>query len=209
MPRPTRALAVRVALVVGLAAIALAVGLVLSRPPLTVAGSDRIAAVPHGVFSALGGRSQCQPGGTVPRGTRAVRLSLAANTGPSVSVRILLGSTLVTDGRREAGWGIDETVTVPVAPVPVSVSDARLCVVVGPAVEPIQGDGRAVNTNTLWLGAEYMRPGRHPWSSLVAPIAARFGLAHAPSGTWVAYLLVGAMLALCALSARVILRELG
>lgn len=208
MRRLTPGLAVRIVLAVGLVAIAVALGLVLSRPPLTVAGTNRVPANPAVAFT-YGGHSQCQPGGTVPQGTSAVRISLSANTGPRVGLHISVGSTPLTQGSREAGWGVDETVTVPVARVPVTVSDTLLCVAVGPAVEAIQANGERVKGHGIWLRAEYMRPAGRSWLSLFSQIAHTFGLAHAPAGAWVVYLVIAAMLAVCAGGARVILRELG
>lgn len=202
---------VRLALAAGLVLTATALGVVLSRSPLTVAGTNGVPAN-LAVLSIRGSSYSCQLGGTVPAGTTAVRVSLSANTGPSVSLKVLEGSALVTDGAREAGWGVTETVTVPVRKVSQTVNNARICMRIGAAVEPIQVNGSRAQTTSgqrvVLLRFEYMRPGPRSWLSLASSVAHSFGIAHAPSGAWVAYLVVAVMLALSALASRLILREL-
>ena len=67
---------VRVALGVGLTLTLLAVALVLSGSPTTVAGSNSVP-VRGGLRILKGGQRACEPGGTVPEGSSAMRLSLA------------------------------------------------------------------------------------------------------------------------------------
>jgi len=208
---PSRKASVRLALAAGLLATAAALGLVLSSSPVAVAGSDGVAAK-LGVEHIYGSETSCQGGGTVPRGTTAVRVSLSANIGPQVSLEVLSGSTLVTEGKRSAGWGVDETVTVPVKRVPRTISDSRICITTGAVVEPLQVNGLPVKTAggvIVLLRFEYLRPSSSAWLSLVSAVAHRMGLAHAPDGTWVAYMLIGLMLAVSATAARLVLRELG
>ncbi len=207
-------LRVRLALAAGLAVTAAALGIVLSRPPLTaVAGSNGFPADPAVAFIRRGDVVNCQGSGTVPRGTEAIRVSLSANIGPRVSLKVLSGSTVVTEGERDAGWGADESVTVPVRRVPRSIPEAGICTTVGPVVEPIQINGAPVRTaggrHALWLRMEYLRPGPRSWLSLVASIANRMGIAHAPSGAWVAYLTIAVMFAVGLLATRLVLREAG
>jgi hypothetical protein len=203
-------LRVRLAVAVGLALTAVALGLVLAHAPLTVAGTNEVPANFAVVF-VHGGQRECQYGGTVPEGTTAVRISYSANIGPKVMLGIFEGSRLVTSGERQAGWGVDETVTVPMRRVAATVHDARLCESIGEAVEPIQVNGvrlQARGGTKLFLRAEYMRPGPSSWLALVGSVARRLGYGHAPGGAWVAYVLIAAMLTLCALISRVLLREL-
>jgi Predicted membrane protein (DUF2142) len=205
-------LSVRLALAAGLAVTAATLAAVLTRPPLNVvAGSNGIPADPAVEFIRRGEVVNCQGGGTVPKGTEAIRVSLSANIGPRVSLKVLSGSTVVTEGERDAGWGADETVTVPVARVARNVPDAGICTTVGPVVEPIQINGAPVRTgggrNAVWLRMEYLRPGRRSWLSLAASIADRMGIAHAPSGAWVAWLTIAVMLAVGLLAVRLVLRE--
>jgi hypothetical protein len=138
---------VRLALAAALAVTAAALAAVLMRPPLTaVAGSNGIPADPAVAFIRRGDVVNCQPGGTVPKGTEAIRVSLSANIGPKVSLKVLSGSTVVTEGERDAGWGADETVTVPVARVARSIPEAGICTTVGLVVEPVQVNGTRVRT---------------------------------------------------------------
>jgi hypothetical protein len=200
----------RFALAVGLIAVAAALGVVLSRPPLTVAGSNGIPAQPS-VALLRHGRVICQTSPTLPAGTTAIRISLFANVGPSLHLRVLSGSKLVTSGARAAGWGTDATVTVPVSPIAHAVSPARICMTIGPTAETIQVNGERITTHAgahrTLLRFEYLRPGQRSWLSIASDVAARLGLARA-SGAWVAYAALAAMIAVFALASRLILREL-
>jgi Predicted membrane protein (DUF2142) len=197
----------RLALAAGLTVMAAALGVVLSRPPLTVAGTNGVRLTADAPSRA----PTCQPGGTLPRGVTAIRLSLVANTGPSVSVRVVSGSTILTRGERASGWGVDETVTVPLEPVARAIPGVRVCVTLGPAAEVIYATGARVRTpagaQVIRLRLEYLRPGSGSWLSLVPSIAHHMGLARAPSGTWVAYAVIAVMLAASALALRLVLRE--
>ena len=201
---------VRIALAAGLTATAAALLVVLSGSPLAVAGSDGVPA-DLAVGHYYASQTSCQGAGTVPAGTTAIRLSLSPNIGPQVNLEVLSGSTLVSEGERAPGWGVDETVTVPIRRVPRTISNARMCVTTGPVVEPLQVNGVSVKTpggDAVLLRAEYLRPGSSSWLSLASSIARRMGLAHAPAGTWVAYLLIAVMVAVAAIASRLVLREL-
>lgn len=201
---------VRLALAAGLTVTAVTLGVVLSRAPLTVAGTNGIPAK-FAIAYVHGNEVNCQGGRTVPAGTQAVRVSLSANVGPRVGLEVLSGSTVVAEGDRESGWGIDETVTVPIERVPRTIHGARICTTLGPAAEPIQVNGARVQSGgvpAVWLRMEYLRPGRSSWLSLASSIARRMGIAHAPSGAWGAYLVIAFMIAVCVVSSRLLLREL-
>jgi hypothetical protein len=203
--------AVRLALATGLLITVVALGVVLSSSPMAVAGSDQVPAK-LAVEHIYGRQTSCQGGGTLPRGTTAIRVSLSANIGPQVNLEVLSGLKLVTEGERDTGWGVDENVTVPVGRVPRTIPDARICVTTGPVVEPLQVNGLPVRTAggvVVLLRLEYLRPGSSSWLSLVASVAHRMGLAHAPAGTWVAYLLIAVMLAVTVIASRLVVRELG
>src|SRR3984885_8866114 len=206
---PSQLTLVRLALAVGLVAVAL--GVVLSRSPLTVAGTNGVPAKIAVSFIRTAERT-CQAGGTLPQGTRAIRVSLSANTGPKVAVKVYSGATLVTEGEHEAGWGVDETVTVPVTRVRRTISEAIVCTSVGVPVEPLQINGSTVRSSSGAVAAvlrlEYLRPGRRSWLSLASATAQAMGLDHAPNGAWGAYLVIAALLAMAALALRLLLREL-
>jgi hypothetical protein len=55
---------------------------------------------------------------------------------------------------------------------------------------------------------EYLRPASGSWLARVPAIARDMGIAHAPTGAWVAYLVIVLMLGVCALASRLALREL-
>jgi hypothetical protein len=209
-PPSRQTLTVHLALAAGLTAVAIALGLVLSSSPLTVAGTNGVRANFAVTFIRSSGVN-CQAGGTVPQGTEAIRVSLSANSGPKVSEEVLSGSTLVSSGTRAAGWGIDETVTVPVTRLAHAVRDARVCTTVGQMVEPIQVNGSTIPTaagRSILLRMEYLRAGSRSWLALVPSIAGDMGFARAPSGAWVAYLVIAAMLVVALLASRLVLREL-
>ncbi len=203
---------VGLALAVGLAAGVVALVVVLSRPPLNVvAGTDGVAANMLVGYTSGGEVTICQSAGTVPAGTEAVRVSLSANVGPRVSLKIFRGASVVATGVHAPGWGVGETVTVPVARVAKTIASANACTTVGESVEPVQLNGTRVTTpagiHAVWLRMEYLRPGPRSWLSLASSIAARMGFARAPSGAWVAWLVAALMLAAALLAARLVLRE--
>ncbi len=205
-------LRVRLALVTGLAVMAAALGIVLSHAPVTVAGTNGVP-VSFPVATSHGNEVVCHSGGTLPRGTSAIRVSYSADVGPEISLRAMAGSAVVTEGEREAGWGVDETVTVAVRRVARTTDDARICVTLGPAVEGVEVIGELVSrpsgAQVGWPRMEYLRPGRASWLSLLPSVVRDMGLARAPSGTWVAYGAIAVMIAVVALTARLLVRELG
>jgi hypothetical protein len=194
--------------------VAIAIGLVLTRSPVTVAGNNAVSAE-HGVAAAKGGSTGCQEAGTVPAGTSGIRVSGSVNVGPSVTARVLSGGRVITQGTRAAGWGIDESVTIPVKRVPRTITNARLCLTFGKALEPVEINGEIVPT-TLAGGRtgrlvrfriEYLHPGHSSWWSLASTIAHRMGFGHAPSGTWIVFLLIALTLTVSALASRLLLRD--
>jgi hypothetical protein len=205
---------VPVALAAGLVAVAIAVGVVLSQGAPTVAGSNSIPAYSPILFpkNHSGG---CQPSGTIPQGTSAVRVSVSQSIGPAVTLEVLSGSHVVTHGQREAGWGIDETVTVPVARVPRTVPNALVCLAFGKNVEPIQINGAVVRANaaggeagtSVRFRVEYLQSGHASWWSRVSSVARRMGLGHSPSGTWIVFLLIALTLGIVVLASRLVLRD--
>jgi hypothetical protein len=203
---------VRAALAIGLALMATALIVVLSQSPLTVAGTNSIPAY-KAVASAAGGSGGCQPSGTMPRGTSAIRISASANTGPRVTVKALSGAQLITSGERDAVWGVDETVTVPVKRVPRAIPNTSICIAFGPTVEHIQINGALVPTTSasgqsgraLMFRVEYLRPGHSSWWSLASSVARRIGLGHAAAGTWIVFALIALMVAVIALASWLLL----
>jgi hypothetical protein len=206
---------VQIALVAGLTLVVIAIGVTLSRAPLSVAGTNSIPAHPP-VGETRGNEQSCQQGGTVPQGTSVIRVSLSANVGPKVSLRVLSGSRVLTQGERGAGWGEDETVSVPVRRVSHTVHNTLICTTVGPSIEYFQIRGtprraaspRALGLRGVMLRMEYLRPGRKSWWSLASSVAHHMGLGHAASGSWIVFLVLVLMLAVAALASRLVWREL-
>jgi hypothetical protein len=198
-----------------LVAVATALGVVLSQSPPTVAGSNSVPKYSPILFPK-NRSSGCQPSGTVPQGTSAIRVTASQTIGPAVTLKVLSGSRVVTHGRRDAGWGIDETVTVPVERVPRTVPNALVCLAFGPGFEPVQSNGVLLGAEgangepgtAVRFRAEYLKPGRTSWWSRVSPVARRMGWGHSPSGTWIVFLLIALTLTMITLASRLVLRDI-
>jgi hypothetical protein len=207
---------VKIVLALTLALTVIAIVAVLSRSPLTVAGSNSIPVQVGGELEK-GDVGSCQPAGTLPRGASAIRVTIEARAvGPKVTLRVLSGSRVLSEGHRVAGWGTAPTVTVPVRRLDQAIDNARICTTVGPTVEPLRFYGTsapapvagASKLQDVMLRMEYLRPGPRSWWSLGSSIAHHMGLGRAGSGTWIVYLAVALMLAVASLAARLALREL-
>ncbi len=199
---------VRIALVAALTALGLAIIVVLSHAPVSLAGSNGLASDTE-IYTS-GPTESCETGGTVPRGTTAVRVSLLANVGPSVGLRAFSGPELITSGRRESGWGTDASVTVPVTEVRRTAYDTVVCVKIGPATETIALKGSVVEAGgkqQLWVRLEYLRPGSNSWLSLASSIAGEFDPGRSPGGSAAALSAIALMLLATAIVSRLILGE--
>jgi hypothetical protein len=208
---------VRLALVAGLALVAIAIGVTLTDSPPTVAWTDSTPLVVP-IAQTKRGAHACQGGETLPRGTSAVRVSLFAVFGPRVSVKVLSGERVLTSGARGSGW-IGETVTVPLRPLRHGASHVEVCFVLGrtgglvsmvgapasPAAATRAGHGQRLPGR---MRIEYVTPGRRSWWSLASSVARRMGLGHAPAGTWIVLLLAAVMAAVLAGASWLTVREL-
>jgi hypothetical protein len=208
----------RVALVAGLALVLAAIGLTLSRSPVSVAGTNRSAGrVEELIGSTLKSSEYCQSGETLPRGTSAIRVWMDAAAGPHVKVVVLARGRPVTSGQRGSNW-IGGSVTVPVKPLPDTVGDATVCVSFPLRYEEIifQGnpsspataahDGSHRLKGRIWM--EYLRPGTRTWASMLAEVARRVSFGRALTGTWVVLLLLALVCAIAGLASSLVLREL-
>lgn len=205
------------ALAVGLASIGIAIVAVLAHSPLKVVGSNSIPATDYIELNQKGRLSSCQASGTIPQGTSAIRIGTEGPYfSPAVTVKVLSGSRVLREGHKIAGGASAPTVTVPVKSLASAVSGAQVCVTVGPAVEPIRYYGipnrsappRATPLQEVTLHIEYMRPSEKSWWSFISPIAYHMGLGRAPSGTWVAILVLLLMLVVLFIVSRLTLEEL-
>jgi hypothetical protein len=208
---------VKVALAVGLTLLVLAVGLTLTQSPMAITGTNGIPDAGE-VARTQRSTSACQAGEVVPAGTSAVRLTLAAEVGPSVTVVARSGTLIITHGVRGAGW-TGASVTVPVQRVSDTRSNAEICFTLGHPLEDIAIFGEHTSHAQALvgphgeglpgrMGVEYLRPGAASWLSLVPTIARRMGLGHAWGGTWIVFALLAAMASGASLLARLTLKEL-
>jgi hypothetical protein len=181
---------------------AIALVVTLAGSPVTVAASNGIVGE-SALISARGGARACQGGETIPAGTSAIRLTLAAERGSEVSVLARSGSRVLTHGVNSGGW-TGGSVTIPVAPVPRATPNATLCFAIGALVEPMKVFGASTAPAIALvaaggqrlpgrIGVEYLAAGHSSWLSLAPSITRRMGYGHAWSGTWIAYLLALAM----------------
>ncbi len=194
---------VRIVYLAGLALVAAALVVTLSRAPLTLAHSN---AVPdEGLLSIFhSGATVCQPEDVLPQGTTAIRFSILMAIGGGVTAKVLARSRVLTHGSRPPGWR-GRIVTVPVSRVSRTVSNVTVCLRLGPTSEPAgligtPGSARVVTVDahpsTGRIRIEYLRRGPGSWWSRAQAIARRMGLGRAWTGASVALaavLLMGAM----------------
>jgi hypothetical protein len=196
---------------------ALAIAVTLHGAPMSVAATNGIPDAGE-IATTKRSTSACQDNETVPAGTTAVRLTLAAEIGPKVTLTAISHGRTITRGVRGPGW-TGAAVTVPVQRVAQTASGADICFALARPLEVIELFGRhTVGANSLIgtrrqrlpgrLGVEYLRSGSRSWLSLLPSIARRMGFGHAWGGAWIAFALVITMLCAAAVMARLILREL-
>jgi hypothetical protein len=208
-------LSVRTALALAATLTAIAVVLTLHGSPMSIAGTNGIPDAGE-VAVTQRATSACQGGETVPAGTTAVRLTLAGEIGPRVTVTARSAGHTITRGVRGAGW-TGAAVTVHVQRVALTARDAQLCFALARPLEVIELFGRHTpGADALVgprgerlpgrLGVEYLRPGHATWLSLAPSIARRMGFGHAWGGAWIAFALAAAMASAAALMAWLALR---
>ncbi len=206
----------KIALVTGLLVGVGALVFTLSQSPITIAALSTSEATPLGAPQR--GARYCQAGETLPRGTSAIRLRAFAFLGPKVSVEVRQHGRPIAHGERGSGW-TGGVVTVPVGRLSTARTGVSLCftfftnedetieLVGAPASESTAARARD-GVLSGRLRVEYLRPSNASWWSLAPEVARRMGLGRAPSGTWVALLVLVLMASVAAACARVILREL-
>ncbi len=205
----------RIVLAVGLAVIAAAFVATLSHSPLTVARGDSSTA--GGLVSTQHSAHACQSDEALPRGISAIRLALFSVLGSKVTVRVLSGSRVLTQGSYPPGWS-SGSVTIPVSPVARATAPVKVCFTLSsmnapvslrgwqtrPAVAALSGGGPLPGR----MGIEYLRPSRHSWWSSAASVIRRLGYGHAAGGLWNALLVAALALAFLALSSWLLVKEL-
>jgi hypothetical protein len=209
---------VTVALVAGLTLLAITIGLVLAHAPMTVARTNRPAGQPEEPIAISHEyNSYCQAGETLPQGTSALRVWLDTIYGPRVAVAVSSHGRRLASGERGSGW-VSGSVTIPVKPLPRTVSDVTVCVsfrardetvvVQGnetPAASATREGGRAL-PGRMWI--EYLRRGQRSWGSLISSTARRMGLGRAAAGIWVVFLAIGLAASVILLAAMLVVKEL-
>jgi hypothetical protein len=206
-----------VALAVGLALMTLALLLTLSGSALVVA---QVNATPadQPILEAGSDVGACQDGEDLPAGTTAIRFTMVSVVGPRVTVTASSDSHLLTGGVASSGW-TSGAVTVPVKPVPRAVSGVRLCFKLGKSAENVELGGSRTSAALAARNlrgqplpgrftVEYMRPGHSSWWSSAQTVARHIGLGRAPTGTWVALLLILTMGAVLTIASWLVVREL-
>ncbi len=206
----------RAALAAGLALTAIAAAIVLSQSPEVVAGTNAIEPGLNRLASVPGSGRACQTGETLPAGSSAIRLSLAASAGPRIHVTVLSGNGVVAHGESAPGW-IGDVVTVPLTPVSRTVRRATVCVAFTGADELVsflgaQTPARTAATNGTSvlpgrIAIEYLRRGSPSWWSLASGVARHMGLGRAWAGTWIVLLVAALMAASVAIASWLAVRD--
>lgn len=205
----------RIALAAGLAVIAAALVVTLSHSPLIVARGNSSTA--GGLVSTKQSVHVCQAEEALPQGTSAIRLALLAALGPKVTVKVLAGSRVLTQGAHSPGWS-SGTVTVPVNPVARAIAPVAVCFTLSSMNGLVTPRGwltrRAVAATSSAgplpgrMGIEFLRPRHSSWWSSTASVIRRLGLGHAVGGIWNALLVMALAATFLALSSWLVVREL-
>ncbi|MGO9760188.1 MAG: hypothetical protein ACLP1Q_02865 [Solirubrobacteraceae bacterium] len=209
---------VRIALIGGLLAVAVALGLVLTHSPASVAATNRVqGAQNEPIASTSHGASYCQAHEVLPKGSSAIRIWLDAAAGPRVSVVVSSDGHPITGGVRGSNW-IGGSVTVPLTPLSHAVSGVTVCasfqlrdetiIAQGRATSPAIAahEGRRALRGRIWI--EYLRPGTRSWASLAPEVMRNMGLGRATSGTWIVYLALLLLVAVIGVSSNLVIEEL-
>ncbi len=191
-----------VALVAGLALVAIAIAVTLSGSPLVVAHTNGVAA-DYLIGESKGENVACQSGELLPAGITAIRFHFESDAGPRVSVSAWSGGRLLSSGAAPSGW-TGEAVTVPLTPLAHAVANARVCFVLGPSAEDVAVTGTQTSAAVSARGGngealagrfrvEYEQAAHGSWWSIAKTVARHLGLGREPAGTWIALLLIALM----------------
>jgi hypothetical protein len=205
-----------VTLTVGLALLGIAIILVPTGAQPILAATNPASGTGYLELTTTRKVGNCQPAGILPQGTSAIRIRIeGVYYSPAVTVKILSGSSILREGQRIPGGPPIPTVTVPVESLAHTVYGARICTTIGPTLGPVRYYGAPSHPSSqadplqkAELPMEYLKPGTKSWWSRASSIAYNMGLGHAPSGTWIAFLIPMLMLAVVVLISRLILDEL-
>jgi hypothetical protein len=204
-------------LAVGLTAIGVGVVVVLSQRPLAAVASNSIAGKRYIELEEEKHRlSSCQPAGVVPRGTSAIRVAVEGTYySPPLTLRVLSGSRVIREATHRGGGPPAPNVTVGVASFASALHGGRICIAVGPTLGVVRYSGEpnpsAIGSKSplaqAELHVEYLRPGSQRWWSMLSSITHDLGFGRAPSGDWVAFLVIFLMLGVVVVVSRLVLDE--
>jgi hypothetical protein len=208
---------VKIVLLAGLSLVAVAIVVTLLQSPLSVASTNGIANNQTAIGSSIHAARYCQANERVPHGTSAIRISLSAAAGPSVSVVAYAHGQPITSGARGPIW-IGDSVTVPVKPMSRTRTGVTVCVSFRVHDETVLALGSTTARDiAAYAGAhklsgrmrvEYLHPGARSWAVLAPEIARHMGLGRAPGGTWIVVLPILLLAGAAALASRLVLRDL-
>jgi hypothetical protein len=214
---PGRALAVTLA---GALAVVIAVlVLALSDRDVHLAGTNNVFNR-FPVAELAPGDQLCEQYETVPADAAAVRFSVAPGAdvqGGPLAVRVLHEGRAVSRGERAGGWE-GESVDVPIAAVPRTLTEAQVCVTNrGEAALTLRGYGIEPARLGFRLRGEqvdqqirlsYLRAEPESWWSMASVVAHRFGIGRGELfGGWLPFAWLLGVVAMGAVVVRLMLRE--
>lgn len=207
---------IKIVLAAGLALIAVVAAARLLHAPSTVASTNGAAPV-RPLMATLGEAAACQSAETVPAGTTAIRLPIAATTGPSVSVEVWRAGRIVTRGTEAPPW-YGSAVTIPVGEVARTVTGAKVCFQLselsgqvevfgtpaGAASAP-QSEGKLLPGR---VAIAYLHPGSRSWWSLAGAVIWHMQLGRAASGKLIVVVIAALAAAAITVGVWTVAREL-
>jgi hypothetical protein len=209
---------VTITLILGLALLAVAVGLTLARSPMTVVrASGAFVDTQTPIAATESGADYCQAREILPRGTSAIRVSLFASIGPRVRVTVTSDRRTVASGEQASAW-TGGVVTVPVRPLARPVAPVTVCAsfrlrdggvtVLGERTSAAIAARSAGGPLAGRMRIEYLRSGSRTWASLIGSIVRHMALGRATTGAWIVFVALALALAVAVLASSLILRDL-
>jgi hypothetical protein len=193
--------------------------LALSDQDVHLAGTNNVFAR-FPVAELQRGDELCEQFETVPGDAAVVRLSVAPDSvAPrgALSVRVLDGERVVSQGRRLRGWE-GESVEVPIVTVARTITGAQVCVTNhGEAPLTLRGYGILPERLGFTVRGEqtgkqirltYLRAEPETWWSMAGVVAHRFGLGRGELfGGWIAFAWLGGLVTMSLAVVGLVLRE--
>jgi hypothetical protein len=206
---------IRVAVAIGLALVAAAVGVSLARSPLVQAGTDGTP-LPTEIGATSVPATICQGEETVPAGTTVMRVSLLSLLGPRIKLLATSGGEVVSSGEIGYGW-TGAVVSIPVSRVVGTHPHTKICVTLAKRQQLVNLRGAntkfspAVTEGSQVLPGrmrfEYLRPDDRTWLSLALPTARRIGLT-VGGGAGIVVIPFALLLSIAGLSSWLLVRDL-